>query len=306
MIPFIIKRLASAALTILVVSALTFSLAFLAGDPAIAIAGKDSSAADIQQVRQHYGFDRPVAVQYAEWLGKAIRGDFGNSYHYQQSVSEMLVKRLPITLGLGAAALIFALLISVPLGVVSAARPGSLIDKVALSISVVGQAMPTFWFALLLVVFFGLTLRWLPISGNSTYAHFIMPTIALGFFALPAMMRLTRAGMIDALQSDYVRTARAKGLGRRKILFRHALRNVMIPLVSISAVQLGAMLSGSIVVEQIFALQGIGALSYDATLRSDLPVVQAITLIVAVFYVLLTLVADLINALLDPRIRGGW
>ncbi len=303
---FILKRLVSAALTILVVSALTFSIAFLAGDPAIAIAGRDSSAADIARVRQHYGFDRPVAVQYGEWLGKALTGDFGQSYHYQQSVADMLAARLPITLGLGLAAIVFALAIAVPLGVVAAARQGSLVDRIALALSVLGQAMPTFWLALLLVVFFGLNLRWLPISGNTTWKHFVMPTIALGFYALPALLRITRAGTIDALRADYVRTARAKGLGPAKILFRHALRNVMIPLVSISAVQLGALLSGSIVVEQIFALQGIGALSYDATLRADLPIVQAITLIVAVFYVLLTLVADIANAILDPRIRENW
>jgi len=303
---FIIKRLASAVLTILVVSALTFSLAFLAGDPAIAIAGKDSSAADIARVREYYGFDRPVVIQYGEWLAKALTGDFGRSFHYQQSVADMLASRLPITFGLGVAAIIFALAIAVPLGVAAAAKPGGLIDRFALGLSVLGQAMPTFWLALLLVVLFGLTLRWLPISGNATWQHFVMPTIALGTFALPALLRITRAGTLDALRSDYVRTARAKGLGAGKVLFRHALRNVMIPLVSISAVQLGALLAGSIVIEQIFALQGIGALSYDATLRADLPVVQAITLIVAVFYVLLTLVADIVNAILDPRIRESW
>lgn len=306
MTSFIIKRLASAVLTILVVSALTFSLAFLAGDPAIAIAGKDSSAADIARVREYYGFDRPVVIQYGEWLAKALTGDFGRSFHYQQSVADMLASRLPITFGLGVAAIIFALAIAVPLGVAAAAKPGGLIDRFALGLSVLGQAMPTFWLALLLVVLFGLTLSWLPISGNATWQHFVMPTIALGTFALPALLRITRAGTLDALRSDYVRTARAKGLGAGKVLFRHALRNVMIPLVSISAVQLGALLAGSIVIEQIFALQGIGALSYDATLRADLPVVQAITLIVAVFYVLLTLVADIVNAILDPRIRESW
>lgn len=306
MLPFIFKRLVSAALTIAVVSALAFSLAFLAGDPAISIAGKDASAAEIARIREFYGFDRPVTIQYFEWLGKALQGDFGSSYHYQQPVSEMLAKRLPITLGLGAAALVLALLVAVPLGVIASIKPGSIIDRISLAIAVVGQAMPTFWLALLLVAFFGLTLRWLPISGNASWAHFVMPTIVLGYFAMPALMRLTRAGMIDALTSDYVRTARSKGLAPRKILFRHALRNVTIPIISISAVQLGAMLSGSIVVEQIFALQGIGWLGYDATLRSDLPVVQAITLIVAVFYVLLTLIADLVNAVLDPRIRESW
>jgi peptide/nickel transport system permease protein len=305
MLPFAIKRLIGAALTLLLVSVFTFSLAHLAGDPAVSVAGKEASGEDISQIRHYYGFDRPVMTQYFDWLGKAVTGDFGMSYHYRQSVSAMLAQRLPITLTLGIGALILALLIAVPLGIVAALRPGSLVDRLAMTVCVVGQAMPTFWFALIMIVFFGLTLRWLPISGNSSWKNFVMPTIALGYFAMPALMRLTRSGMIDALQSDYIRTARAKGLRTGRILFRHALRNVVVAIVAISGVQLGALLGGSIVVEQIFALQGIGWLGYDATVRSDLPVVQAITLIVAAFYVLLTLMADLLNAALDPRIRLG-
>lgn len=305
MLAFVSKRLFSAFLTLLLISVFIFSLAHLAGDPAIAVAGREASVEDIDRIRAHYGFDRPLIEQYFAWLGRALIGDFGRSYHYQQSVSDMLATRLPITLTLGLSALGFALLISIPLGIFAAIRPNSLIDRLSLALAVVGQAMPTFWFALLMIVFFGLTLRWLPISGNANWQNFVMPTIALGYFATPALMRLTRAGMIDALESDYIRTARAKGLGHGSILFKHALRNVMIPVVSVSAVQFGAMLSGSIVIEQIFALHGIGWLGYDATVRSDLPVVQAITLVIAVFYVALTLVADLINAILDPRIRIG-
>ncbi len=303
MLQFVAKRLASALLTLLLVSALTFSLAHLAGDPAIAVAGKEASAEDIARIRAYYGFDRPIVEQYLAWCAKAAVGDFGMSYHYQQPVSHMLASRLPITLSLGVAALVFALLLSIPLGVVAAIRRGSLIDRLCLFLAVVGQAMPTFWLALLMIVFFSLTLHWLPVSGNASWQNFVMPTVALGYFATPALMRLTRAGMIDALESDYVRTAWAKGLRPASVLFKHALRNVMIPIVSVSAVQLGTMLAGSIVVEQIFALQGIGWLGYDATVRSDLPVVQAITLIIAAFYVLLTLGADLVNAALDPRIR---
>lgn len=305
MLQFIVKRLVSAFLTLLLISVLTFSLAHLAGDPAIAVAGKEASAEDIARIRAYYGFDRPFIEQYLAWCAKAIVGDFGMSYHYQQPVSEMLATRLPITLTLGVASLVFALVLSLPLGVIAAIRRGSVIDRLCLFLAVMGQAMPTFWLALMMIVFFSLTLQWLPVSGNSSWQNFVMPTIALGYFAAPALMRLTRAGMIDALESDYIRTAWAKGLRPFSVLFKHALRNVMIPIVSVSAVQLGAMLAGSIVVEQIFALQGIGWLGYDATLRSDLPVVQAITLIIAAFYVLLTLAADLINAALDPRIRIG-
>ena len=296
MLGFIAKRLASALLTLLLISVLTFSLAHLAGDPAIAVAGKEASADEIAQIRAYYGFDRPVVVQYLSWCAKALVGDFGMSYHYQQPVADMLATRLPITLTLGVAALVFALILSLPLGMIAALHRGSMVDRFCLFLAVVGQAMPTFWLALLMIVLFSLTLQWLPVSGNDSWQYFVMPTVALGYFATPALMRLTRAGMIDALESDYIRTAWAKGLRPASVLFKHALRNVMIPIVSISAVQLGAMLAGSIVVEQIFALQGIGWLGYDATVRSDLPVVQAITLIIAAFYVLLTLLADLINA----------
>ncbi len=217
----------------------------------------------------------------------------------------MIGTRLPVTLTLGISALIFALALGIPLGVVAALKPGSMLDRFAMGVAVVGQAMPSFWFALLMIVVFGLTLRLLPISGNGSWKHYVMPTVVLGYFATPALMRLTRSGMIDALQSDYIRTARAKGMLAGKILFRHALRNVVVSIVAISSVQLGAMLGGSIVVEQIFALQGIGWLGYDATVRSDLPVLQAITLVVAGFYVLLTLVADLVSVALDPRLRLG-
>lgn len=303
MLPFIAKRTFSALLTLLLISGLTFGLAHLAGDPAVAVAGKEASAADVERIRQHYGFDRPVVEQYLSWLGKAVLGDFGQSFHYQQPVSDMLLGRLGITLGLGVSALLFALALSLPLGILAATRPGSIVDRLALLTAVVGQAMPTFWFALLMILYFGLEKQWLPISGNESWRHFVMPTIALGYFATPALMRLTRAGMIDALESDYVRTARAKGLSSGRILFKHAFRNVVIAIVSISAVQLGAMLGGSIVIEQIYALQGIGWLGYDATIRSDLPVLQAITLVIAAFYVFLTLAADVINAGLDPRLR---
>ena len=306
MIPFILKRLFSAFLTLVLVSVFIFLLAHLAGDPAIAIAGKEASAEDIARIRAHYGFDKPLIQQYFAWCGRAL------SRRFRTVLSLPTDRRRYVA--------------DAPADYVdprrqrSRIRPADIVtprnfrgnpsqlpyrQDFALVIAVVGQAMPTFWFALVMIVFFGLTMRWLPISGNASWQHFIMPTIALGYFATPALMRLTRAGMIDALESDYIRTARAKGLSQASILFKHALRNVMIPVVSVSAVQFGAMLSGSIVVEQIFALQGIGWLSYDATVRSDLPVVQAITLVIAVFYVLLTLAADLLNALLDPRIRIG-
>ena len=303
MLTYTIKRLFVALLILIVVSALTFSMSHLASDPAMAIAGETASAEDIQEIRRIYGFDQPIWYQYMAWAGKALTGDFGTSYHYREQVSTMLAQRFPTTLTLGICALAFALVLSIPMGVLAAIRPNSLIDRTALFVAVLGQALPTFWFALMLMILFGVQLRWLPISGNTTWAHFVMPAIALGYYSTPALMRLTRAGMIEVLNSDYIRTARAKGLRPPTVMFKHALRNAILPVVSLTAVQFGFALGGSIVIETIFNLKGIGWLSYDAILRADLPVVQAIVLVIACFYVVLTLAADLLNAALDPRIR---
>ena len=302
MLAYTLKRTFVAFLILIVVSGLTFSLTQLSTDPAMTIAGETASEADIEAIRKLYGYDRPVHEQYISWAMRALSGDFGESFHYKQRVSEMISGRIGTTLTLGVSAILFALIIAIPLGTVAAIRPNSLIDRVALFIAVVGQALPTFWFALMMIIVFGVWWRWLPISGNTTWQHFVMPTIALGYYATPALMRLTRAGMIEVLSSDYIRTARAKGLRPMTVLFKHALRNAIIPVVSLAAVWFGFMLGGSIVIETIFNLKGIGWLSYDALLRADLPVVQAIVLIFASFYVVLTLVADLLNAYLDPRI----
>lgn len=302
MLVYTFKRTVVAFLILIVVSALTFSLSHLSADPALTIAGEQASDDDIEAVRKLYGFDRPVYEQYVNWLGRAVRGDFGESYHYKQRVFDMISERIGRTMLLGTLAILFALAIAIPLGTLAAMRPNSILDRFALLIAVFGQALPTFWFALMMIIVFGVWWRWLPISGHDAWENYVMPTIALGYYATPALMRLTRAGMIEVLASDYIRTARAKGLSPVSVMFKHALRNAIIPVVALAAVWFGFMLGGSIVIETIFNLKGIGWLSYDALLRSDLPVVQAIVLIFASFYVVLTLLADLLNAYLDPRI----
>jgi peptide/nickel transport system permease protein len=206
---------------------------------------------------------------------------------------------------LGVCSISFALLTAVPLGVAAAVRPNSLIDRTALFLSVAGQAMPSFWFGLIMIVVFSIKFRLLPPSGSETWRHFIMPTVVLGYYAMPAIMRLTRAGMLEVLNADYIRTARAKGAGAGRVLFKHALRNAIVPVVSLSAVQMGFMLGGSIVVEAIFALHGAGYLAWESISRHDLPTVQALILIFSCFYILFTLLSDLANAWLDPRIRVG-
>jgi len=303
MLYYTLKRLSLAILVAITVSLLTFMLLRLSGDPAIALAGENATPEEIEVVRHQYGLDRPIIIQYANWARKAVGGDFGVSPYFNQPVENIIGGRLGITMTLGGCALVFAICLAVPMGVLAAIRPNTWIDRVALTISVIGQAMPSFFFGLILIIVFGVTLRWLPISGSSTWRHFILPAIALGYYATPAIMRLTRSGMLEVLASDYIRTARAKGLKAGVVLFKHALRNAIIPVVSLLAVQFGFMLGGSLVIETIFAINGVGFLGYESISRADLPMVQAIVLLVSMFYVVLTFFSDLLNAFLDPRIR---
>ncbi|MDQ4059967.1 MAG: ABC transporter permease, partial [Pseudomonadota bacterium] len=292
-----------ALLVALAVSAISFFLLRLSGDIALAIAGEGARQEDIEMVRRTYGLDRPLVVQYAEWLWRTVRGDFGTSLFFKTDVLGLVRDKLPTTLILGLLSLGFALIVSIPLGIVAAAFANSWIDRAALAVAVVGQAMPTFFFALILIMLFSIQLRWLPVSGSGSWAHFVMPTIALGYFVAPAFMRLVRAGMVEVLAADYIRTARAKGLPTRSVVFKHALRNALVPVVALAAVQLGYLLGGSVVIETIFALDGLGYLAYQSITHKDFPVTQAVVLLLSVIYVLLTLAADVVNAWLDPRIR---
>ena len=305
MLTYILKRISLAVLVALAVSVIAFLLLRLSGDPAIAIAGEGARQADIELIRKTYGFDRPLPVQYMEWLGKALRGDFGDSIYFKTPAGPLIFAKLKTTLMLGLASLVFALLVSVPLGVLAAIYKNTWIDRLCLVTAVVGQALPNFFFALLLIMFFSISLQVLPVSGSDTWLHFVMPTIALGYYVAPAFMRLIRAGMIEVLEADYVRTARAKGLPTSTVIFKHALRNAIIPVVALTAVQLGFLLGGSVVIETIFALDGLGYLAYQSIAFKDYPVMQIIVLLLSVIYVVLTLASDIANAWLDPRIRIG-
>ena len=303
MLFFILKRLLVTFLVVAVTSVIAFLLVHMSGDPAAAMAGEGASANDIAAVRELFGFDRPLILQYLDWIGRLLQGDFGRSYYLRMDVVDVLAEHVPVTATLGVLALTFALALSIPLGVLAALRPSTVIDRISLWLAVAGQALPSFLFALGLMYLFGVYLRWLPISGDSTWAHFIMPSVALGYYATPAIMRLTRSGMLDVMQADHVRTARAYGLTPWRVVVRHGLRHAIVPVVSLAAVQLGFMLGGSIVIETIFSLKGIGHLAWESIQRADIEVIQAILLLIAVAYAILTLVADLLNAALDPRIR---
>jgi peptide/nickel transport system permease protein len=302
---FIFRRLVVGVLVAFTVVVLSFMLTRLSGDLAISIAGPQATQTDIEIIRKAYGLDRPLYVQFGNWIGRAAVGDFGESYFFKDKVSNLITSRMPITMTLGVVGLVLALVMSIPLGILAAVREGTWVDRAVTLFTMIGQAMPSFWLGLILMIVFGLQLGWLPISGIESWQSFVMPGVVLAFTAVPALTRLTRSGMMEALSSDYVRTAGAKGLLRSSIIFKHALRNAAIPVVSIAAVQLGFMLGGSIVTETVFALHGVGFLAWESIGKNDFPVVQAVVLVLAVIYIALTLAADILNAVLDPRLRSA-
>ncbi|MBR0660660.1 ABC transporter permease [Neoroseomonas oryzicola] len=303
MLRFFLRRFAVAVLVALTVLTLAFLLTRVSGDLAISIAGPNATQADVDAIREAYGLNRPLVVQYFDWLGRAVQGDFGQSYFFRDRVANLIAARMPVTVTLGLVGLAIALVVSLPLGILAAVREGTWVDRLVGLVAMIGQAMPSFWLGLVLMIVFGLQLGWVPISGVETWDGYILPGIVLAFSAIPSLTRLTRSGMIEALASDYIRTARAKGLTRLSILVKHGFRNAAIPVVSIAAVQLGFMLGGSIVIETVFALHGVGFLAWESISKNDFPVVQAVVLVLALIYIALTLLADLLNAVLDPRLR---
>jgi peptide/nickel transport system permease protein len=300
---FILGRLIIAVLVAITVSVIGFSLLRLSGDLAQQLAGDDAQPAQIAEVARRYGLDQPLYVQYFDWAGNALSGDLGRSLFTNESVAQLISERLGVTVQLAFMSIIFAVSVAVPLGVLAAVRSNTWIDRLALSLAVFGQAIPNFWLGLILIVLFGVTLQWLPITGSDSFAHFILPTVTLGFTVMPSFMRLTRSGMLDVLEADYIRTARAKGLSPASVIFKHALRNAILPVVSLIAVSLGFLLGGSVIVESIFALNGIGFLAFQSIVRADFPVVQSIVVFISFAYIVLTFLSDAINAWLDPRIR---
>jgi peptide/nickel transport system permease protein len=305
MLRFLLRRFVVALLVAATVLTLVFMLTRLSGDLAISIAGANATQADVELIRKAYGLDRPVIIQFFDWVGRALIGDFGESFFFKARTADLIGDRMPVTITLGLTGLVIALVVSIPLGIAAAVNENTWVDRVVQFVALLGQAMPGFWLGLILMITFGLQLGWLPISGTGSWQHYVMPGIVLAFTAIPALTRLTRAGMIQAMGSDYIRTARAKGLSRASILLKHALRNAAIPVVAIAAVQLGFMLGGSIVIESVFALHGVGFLAWESIGKNDFPVVQAVVLVLAVIYVALTMLADVLNAVLDPRLRSA-
>lgn len=305
MLIYILKRLGLALIVALTVSVIAFALLRASGDIATALAGEGATPESIAVIRQTYGLDRPIPVQYLSWLWDVARGDFGQSYFFRTDVAGLIFGKIGNTLILGGASLAIALALSIPLGVLAAIYSGTIIDRAVTMFSLMGQALPSFFLALALIMVFAINLRMFPASGADSWRNFVLPALTLGYYITPPFMRLVRAGMIDALNTDYVRTARAKGLPARRVVFKHALRNALVPVVGLVAVQLGLLMGGSVVVESIFALDGLGYLAYQSISYRDFPVLQGVVLLLSLAYVVLTLLSDIINAWLDPRLRAA-
>jgi peptide/nickel transport system permease protein len=286
------------------VSLVVFGLVHLSGDPVLLMVSSDAPPDVVTATRRALGFDRPLHEQFVSYVTRAAQGDLGVSLRSNRPVATLIRERLPATVELTLAALLIAVAIAVPAGIVSAVRRGSLVDRVAMVGAVAGQAMPIFWLALLLITLFGVYLRWLPVFGRGSLAHLVLPAVSLSTVILGRLARLVRSSMLEVLGQDYVRTARAKGVAETRVLAAHALKNAAIPIVTLLGLQFAQLLGGAVVTETIFAWPGIGRLVVEAIFNRDFPVVQGVVLVVSLIFVTVNLLVDLAYAALDPRVRS--
>lgn len=300
---FLMFRIGQSLITILLVMFVVFMAARVAGDPVTLLVDFDATQEDIDELRGELGFDDPLPIQFVDFVSDAIRGDFGISFRTSRPAMGEVLERVPASLQLAGLSLLFALVISIPLGVLAAITRGSSIDMLARFLALVGQAAPNFWIGLLMIFFFSVRLGWFPTGGRGGLDHMILPAITLGTAGAASLARLTRSAMLDVLSSDYVTMARAKGLPRRTVIFKHALRNAMIPVVTILGLRIGTLISGSVIVETIFAWPGVGRLIISSINVSDFPVVQAAILLTASAVVFANLLTDIAYMFIDPRIR---
>ena len=300
---FLFRRLLRTIIVIWGVITVVFIVLRLSGDPIALMIAPETPPAEIERLRDRLGLNEPIYVQYGLYLRSVAQGDFGTSLRFHEDALGLVVERIPVTLKIALAAFAIAVVIALPVGVLSAVKPNSLIDQVAMVLALVGQAVPTFFLGIVLILVFAVQLRWFPTSGIESPAGYILPAITLGAFAMASITRLTRAAMLEVLSQDYVRTARAKGLAPTLVLNRHALRNALVPVITIMGLQFGALLGGSVVTETVFALPGMGRLIIQAIGNRDYPVVQAGVFLIAIGFVLVNFLVDLLYALLDPRIR---
>ncbi|HYB96663.1 MAG TPA: nickel ABC transporter permease [Vicinamibacterales bacterium] len=304
MLGYFLRRVLLAIPVLLGVATLVFSLIHLVpGDPAQAMLGEGAAPNDVDQLRRSLGLDRPLLEQYGEFLGNAISGDLGTSFRTGQPVTAMIAERVPATAELAIAAMLVAIVLALPLGVIAAVKRGTAADYGAMTFALAGVSIPNFWLGPLLAIVFAVELGWLPVSGRGTLAHLVLPAFSLGLALAAILARMTRASLLDELNELYVRAARARGVSRVASITSHALRNSLIPLTTIIALQFGAVLTGAVITETIFAWPGIGRLLIQSIGFRDYPMVQGCILLIAVTYVGVNLVTDLLYGVLDPRIR---
>jgi peptide/nickel transport system permease protein len=313
MLSLIGRRLVQLLPTLFLVSVLIFLLQqLLPGDPATVMAGEENDPETIAQIRRQYRLDQPIPIQYLYWIRGVLTGDFGESMRLKAPVLDLIVQKLPVTLQLASMAMVIALVIGVSAGIVSAVKKGTALDYAVNVLSLWGISTPNFWLGIMMIYLFAVTLGWLPASGyvspfedwRQSLATTIMPAFVLGNSIAGVIMRHTRSAMLQALQSDYVRTARAKGLSERKVVLKHAMRNALTPVITLGALEFGTLLSGAVLTEQIFTIPGFGKLIVDAVFNRDYAVVQGVVLVTATTYILLNLLADLGYILVNPRLRG--
>jgi peptide/nickel transport system permease protein len=299
----ILRRVLRAAAALLVVTAVVFALLHVSGDPAYILLTPEASPEDRAAFRAEYGLDRPLWVQYGRYLGRLAQGDFGQSLSFRTPAAAVALERLPATLELTLAAMVLAVLVSVPAAVLAAVRRGTLFDRVLMIFTLIGQTVPTFWLGMVMILVLAVRFHLFPASGRGSVLHLVMPATALALWLTALLARVTRSEMIEALEQDYVRTARAKGLGERGIAARHALKNALLPIITVMGLQFGGLLGGAVMTETVFAWPGVGTLILDAIMKKDFPVVLAGVVIVAVGFIVVNLLLDLLYTVLDPRLR---
>ena len=299
----IARRTLRAVTALLLVTAVVFALLHLSGDPTYVLLAPEATPEQRAAFRTQYGLDQSLPVQYARYLARVVQGDFGQSFSFQAPALGVVLQRLPATLELTFAAMILAVLVAVPAAVLAALSRGRIFDRLLMAMTLAGQSVPTFWLGMMMIIVAAVHWRLLPASGRGSWSHLMMPALALAFWLMALLARVTRSEMLEALEQDYVRTARAKGLSERAVAARHALKNALLPIVTVLGLQFGGLLGGAVMTETVFAWPGVGTMILDAILKKDFPVVLAGVMIVAVGFIAVNLALDLLYSALDPRIR---
>lgn len=303
MVLYILRRFYQAGIVFLVVSAIVFAILHISGDPVALLMPPDAPPTEIAAMRKSLGLDQPLAVQYGLFLKNAFQGNLGVSYHHGQPALKLVLERLPASLELVVTTIFISLVLAVPVGVLAASRRGTWVDRLSLIGSLAGISAPPFWIGIAFIFIFSVSLQWLPSSGRGTWTHLILPATSLALYRLALFIRLIRAGMLDVMTMDFIRTARAKGVSERKVVYKHALKNTLVPFVTIAGMQMGSLLAGAIVTEKVFAWPGMGRLFLEAIGVMDFPVIIAWALVTATIFLMINLAVDVVYVWLDPRIR---